>query len=164
MDRPGWKSSQAGRPGSDPETGGDGERRGRKRLSKVIRKLSGKFEKRDEEEPISQPGGGIGNKGRGAEEHYLSIKDMTFSSLNNGLGQNSKEGNIVNNAFVKFSKTVNISTNERSRSQNCVSNSRMNVTNQRQAGRKRKADESDDNPFQRASKLIRFNSECNSFV
>ena len=88
---------------------------------------------------------------------------MTLSSFDdNGLGRKNKEGIIiVNNAF---SKSVNISTNKRSRSQICVSTSILNVTNQRQAGRKRKAEESDVNPVQRASKQIRFNSECNSFV
>ena len=163
-DRPGWKSSQAGRPGSDPETGGDGERRGRKRLSKVIRKLSGKFEKGEEEEPHSQPGGDISVKGgRGTYEQNLSRKDMTLTSFDdNGLGRKTKEGiAVVNNAF---SNSVIISTNKRSRSQICVSTSRLNVSNQSKADRKRKADESEVNPVQRASKQIRFNSECNSFV
>ena len=84
---------------------------------------------------------------------------MTFSNLNNGLGNNSKERNNVNNAFLKFSKSDNISTNERSRSRNCISNSRKNVSNQRLAGRKRKAEESGDNLDQRTPKLTRFNSE-----
>ena len=156
-DRPGWKSSQAGRPGSDPEAGENDGRRGRKRLSKVIRNLSGKFEKR-EEEPQSQPGGEFSSKGRGAEE-LLTVNDMNISKFKTGFGSNNKRGNNAYNALSIFSKSDKFSTNERSHSRNYTPNSRQNVTNQRTVNRKRKAGESGDNLDQRNPKQTRFNSE-----
>jgi hypothetical protein len=124
----------------------------------VIRNLSGKFEKR-EEEPYSQPGGEGSSEGRGGKEH-LTVKDMNISKFNNGLGSNSTERNNASYTFSKFSKSDNISTNKRSRSRNYTPISRQNVTNQRTASRKRKADRSEDNLDQRNPKQTRFNSEC----
>ena len=92
------------------------------------------------------------------------MKDMEVSKFNNGLGSNNSERNNASNAFLQFSKSDKISTNERSHSRNYTPISRQNVTNQSKDSRKRKADESYVNLDQRNPKQTRFNSECKCLV
>ena len=128
----------------------------------MIKNLSGKFEKR-EEEPPSQPGGECSSKGRGKEKHLI-LEVMNISNLEYGLVINSNEKDNASFAFLKFSKSDSISTNERSRRRNHVPSSRQNVTNQRTACRKRKVAWREGNLDKRTPKQTRFNSECNRLV
>ena len=134
--------------GKEERVGGDRllDKRGRKRLSKVIIKLSGRFEEREEGHE-SQPDVMC----RGEREQVSTI---SFSNLVNMEEFKTRRKNTANDAKYQFSNVINVSTNEKSRSNQSIS--RKCVTNQ--SGdigriRKRKASWRDDNPGTKKSKM-----------
>ena len=142
-------SQWEGMEGKEERVGGDLllEKRDKKRISKVIRKLSGRFEERECHE--RQPD--VICRGEG---NLFSFSTITFSNSVNMEEIKIRRKNTANKANYQSSNISNVSTNEKSRSNE--PNSRKCVTNQSgdiDGNRKRKESWRIDNPRTKKPKM-----------